>query len=85
MPKKEFALPVLFGGLHSGVTDKTKEHIFGKCLVQSDRYSQTSFRHGLRTDAATRFEKNIDISNTVTVLKRASSYDQRAWWWSNCI
>jgi Phenylalanyl-tRNA synthetase beta subunit len=33
---------------------------------------KTSFRHGLRTDAATRFEKNIDISNTVTVLKRAA-------------
>ena len=33
---------------------------------------KTCFRHGLRTDAATRFEKNIDISNTVTVLKRAA-------------
>ncbi len=33
---------------------------------------KTSFRHGLRTDAATRFEKNVDISNTVNVLKRAA-------------
>ena len=29
-------------------------------------------RHGLRTDAATRFEKGVDISNTVNVLKRAA-------------
>ena len=33
---------------------------------------KTSFRHGLRTDAATRFEKGVDISNTVNVLKRAA-------------
>ncbi|RYZ87267.1 MAG: phenylalanine--tRNA ligase subunit beta [Proteobacteria bacterium] len=33
---------------------------------------KTSFRHGLRTDAATHFEKNIDISNPVNVLKRAA-------------
>lgn len=33
---------------------------------------KTSFRHQLRTDAATRFEKGIDISATVNVLKRAA-------------
>ncbi|MBO9571854.1 MAG: phenylalanine--tRNA ligase subunit beta, partial [Chitinophagaceae bacterium] len=33
---------------------------------------KTSFRHGLRTDAATRFEKNVDISNTLNILKRAA-------------
>ena len=33
---------------------------------------KTSFRHGLRTDAATRFEKGTDISATVTVLRRAA-------------
>src|SRR5678815_5678597 len=31
-----------------------------------------SFYHGLRTDAASRFEKGTDISNTVNVLKRAA-------------
>jgi len=33
---------------------------------------KTSFRHGLRTEAATRFEKGVDISNVVNVLKRAA-------------
>jgi len=33
---------------------------------------KTSFRHGLRTDAASRFEKGTDVSATVTVLKRAA-------------
>ncbi|MFZ8278386.1 phenylalanine--tRNA ligase beta subunit-related protein, partial [Staphylococcus aureus] len=33
---------------------------------------KTSLRHDLRTDAASRFEKGVDISNTVNVLKRAA-------------
>jgi phenylalanyl-tRNA synthetase beta chain len=33
---------------------------------------KTSFRHGLRTDAATRFEKGMDISATLSVLERAA-------------
>jgi phenylalanyl-tRNA synthetase beta chain len=33
---------------------------------------KTSFRHGLRTEAAVRFEKGVDISNVVNVLKRAA-------------
>ena len=36
------------------------------------QYRKTSFRHNLRTDAAIRFEKGVDISNTVNVLKRAA-------------
>ena len=34
---------------------------------------KTSFRLGLRTDAASRFEKGTDISATVSVLKRAAN------------
>ncbi|MEJ7913292.1 MAG: phenylalanine--tRNA ligase beta subunit-related protein, partial [Chitinophagaceae bacterium] len=34
---------------------------------------KTSFRHGLRTDAAARFEKGIDISATVNILQRAAT------------
>ena len=33
---------------------------------------KTSLRHNLRTEAAIRFEKGVDISNTVHVLKRAA-------------
>src|SRR6186713_919568 len=62
----------VFGGLHSGVTDKTKNIFLESAWFNPIDIRKTSFRHGLRTDAATRFEKNIDISNTVTVLKRAT-------------
>jgi phenylalanyl-tRNA synthetase beta chain len=62
----------VFGGLHSGVTDKTKNIFLESAWFNPVDIRKTSFRHGLRTDAATRFEKNIDISNTVAVLKRAA-------------
>lgn len=62
----------IFGGLHSGVTEKTKNIFIESAWFNPLDIRKTSFRHGLRTDAATRFEKNIDISNTVTVLKRAA-------------
>ena len=62
----------VFGGLHSGVTEKTKNIFLESAWFNPVDIRKTSFRHGLRTDAATRFEKNIDISNTVTVVKRAA-------------
>lgn len=62
----------VFGGRHSGVTNATKNIFLESAWFNPVDIRKTSFRHGLRTDAATRFEKNVDISNTVNVLKRAA-------------
>lgn len=62
----------VFGGLHSGVSKSTTAIFLESAWFNPVNIRKTSFRHGLRTDAATRFEKNIDISNTVNVLKRAA-------------
>jgi phenylalanyl-tRNA synthetase beta chain len=62
----------VFGGLGSGVTDSTTSIFLESAFFDPTKIRKTSFRHGLRTDAATRFEKGIDISNTVNVLKRAA-------------
>ena len=62
----------VFGGLHSGVTEKTTNIFLESAWFDPVFIRKTSFRHGLRTDAATRFEKGIDISNTVNVAKRAA-------------
>ncbi|HEU0065305.1 MAG TPA: phenylalanine--tRNA ligase subunit beta [Flavisolibacter sp.] len=62
----------VFGGLNSGVTEKTKNIFIESAWFDPVFIRKTSFRHGLRTDAATRFEKGIDISNTVTIAKRAA-------------
>jgi phenylalanyl-tRNA synthetase beta chain len=62
----------VFGGLHSGVTAQTKNIFLESACFDPITTRKTSFRHGLRTDAATRFEKGTDISATVSVLKRAA-------------
>nr|MBA2746799.1 phenylalanine--tRNA ligase subunit beta [Flavisolibacter sp.] len=62
----------VFGGLHSGVTSSTKNIFLESAWFDPVFIRKTSFRHGLRTDAATRFEKGTDISKTVDVLKRAA-------------
>lgn len=62
----------VFGGLHSGVTDDSRNIFLESAFFDPITIRKTSFRHNLRTDAATRFEKGTDISATVNVLKRAS-------------
>jgi phenylalanyl-tRNA synthetase beta chain len=62
----------VFGGLHSGVTNATKNIFLESACFDPITIRKTSFRHGLRTDAATRFEKGTDISATVNVLRRAA-------------
>ncbi|MBD0284629.1 MAG: phenylalanine--tRNA ligase subunit beta [Flavisolibacter sp.] len=62
----------VFGGLKSGVTDTTKNIFLESAFFDPTTIRKTSFRYNLRTDAATRFEKGIDISQTVNILKRTA-------------
>lgn len=62
----------VFGGMKSGVTANTKNIFLESAWFHPVSIRKTSVRHELRTDAATRFEKGVDISNTVHVLKRAA-------------
>ena len=70
--EKPLCIAGVFGGVNSGVTASTKNIFLESAWFDPGFIRKTSFRHGLRTDAATRFEKGIDISNTVQVLKRAA-------------
>ena len=62
----------VYGGVAGGVTSLTKNIFLESAWFNPQSIRKTSLRHGLRTDAATRFEKGVDISNTVNVLKRAA-------------
>ncbi len=62
----------VFGGLNSGVKPTTTNIFLESACFAATSIRKTSVKHGLRTDAATRFEKGVDISNTVNVLKRAA-------------
>ncbi len=62
----------VYGGIKSGVSAQTKNIFLESAWFNPQSIRKTSIHHGLRTDAATRFEKGVDISNTVNVLKRAA-------------
>src|SRR5579862_6678946 len=63
----------VFGGLASGIGPATKNIFLESAYFNPADIRKSAVRHGLRTDAASRFEKGIDISNTVHVLQRAAS------------
>src|SRR5204862_8083956 len=63
----------IFGGIKSGIEAGTTNIFLESAWFNPVTIRRSSMRHGLRTDAATRFEKNVDISNCVNVLKRAAS------------
>jgi phenylalanyl-tRNA synthetase beta chain len=66
------AIAGVFGGLHSGIHEGTKNIFLESAWFNPTDIRKTSFRHDLRTDAATHFEKGMDISGTVNALKRAA-------------
>lgn len=62
----------VFGGLDSGISEKTTGIFLESAVFNAAYVRKSMLLHNLRTEAAIRFEKGIDISNTVKVLKRAA-------------
>lgn len=62
----------VFGGLKSGVTEKTTDIFLESAYFNPTWIRKTARRHGLYTDASFRFERGIDPNNAVYVLKRAA-------------
>ncbi len=62
----------VFGGIDSGVSDQTRNVFLESAWFHPVSIRKTSFRHQLRTDAATHFEKGVDIGRTADVLQRAA-------------
>src|SRR5450631_1756515 len=63
----------VFGGLNSGIKNTRTDLFLESAWFNPSAIRRTSFRHGLRTDPAIHFEKGMDISGTLTALKRAAS------------
>ncbi len=62
----------VFGGEKSGITNSTTKVFLESAWFTPSFIRKTSMHHGLRTDAATRFEKGVDISQTLYGLHRAA-------------
>ena len=66
----------VYGGLHSGVTAKTKNIFLESAYFRPKTVRKTSKRHNLKTDASFRFERGCDPDITVFAIKRAASLFQ---------
>ncbi len=66
------AIGGVFGGLDSGVSDTTTNIFLESAYFTASYIRRTSLHHGLRTDAATHFEKGVDIANVYNALERAA-------------
>jgi len=62
----------VFGGLHSGVTEKTTRVFIESACFNPVYVRKTGRRHDLHTDASFRFERGTDPNITIWALKRAA-------------
>ena len=62
----------VFGGLLSGVTEKTTAIFLESAYFNPVSIRKSAKRHGLNTDASFRFERGIDPTKVVYALKRAA-------------
>ena len=62
----------VFGGIHSGITEQTKNIFLESAHFSANYVRKTSLHHQLKTDASFRFERGTDPEITVYALKRAA-------------
>jgi phenylalanyl-tRNA synthetase beta chain len=62
----------VFGGLHSGITDKTTNIFLESAYFNPQSVRGTSRRLGINTDASFRFERGVDPDMVITALKRTA-------------
>lgn len=62
----------VFGGIDSGVTEKTTTIFLESANFNPVYVRKTSRRHMLFSDSAFRFERGADVNNTIYALKRAA-------------
>jgi phenylalanyl-tRNA synthetase beta chain len=70
--KEGMCIAGVFGGINSGVTEKTTSVFLESACFDPVSIRKTSKLHGLNTDASFRFERGTDPNITVDALKRAA-------------
>jgi phenylalanyl-tRNA synthetase beta chain len=69
-PSKPLAIAGVFGGLVSGVTDKTTSVFVESAYFNPGTIRKSAKTHGLNTDASFRYERGCDPDITILALKR---------------
>lgn len=70
--EKPMCIAGVFGGLHSGVTEKTTSIFLESACFEPVHVRKTAKLHGLKTDSSFRFERGTDPEMTVFALRRAA-------------
>ena len=66
----------VYGGLKSGVTEKTKRLFLESAYFNPKSIRKTSKRHNLKTDSSFRYERGCDPDITVFAIRRAANLIQ---------
>ncbi|HKC67570.1 MAG TPA: phenylalanine--tRNA ligase subunit beta, partial [Bacteroidia bacterium] len=71
--KNAMCIAGVFGGLHSGVTDKTTAIFLESAYFDASSVRKTAKHLGLKTDSSFRFERGTDPDMTINALNRAAN------------
>ncbi|NND77205.1 MAG: phenylalanine--tRNA ligase subunit beta [Flavobacteriales bacterium] len=74
--KEGMCIGGVFGGIKSGVTEKTKNVFLESAYFDPVSIRKSAKRHQLNTDASFRFERGVDPEKTLVALKRAAALIQ---------
>ena len=74
--KEGMCIAGVYGGLNSGVTEKTHSIFLESAYFNPVSIRKTSKRHHLKTDAAFRFERGTDPNITMYAIRRAANLIQ---------
>jgi phenylalanyl-tRNA synthetase beta chain len=70
--ERPVAIGGVFGGLHSGIMEKTRNIFLESAYFDPVSIRLTSKRHSINTDASFRFERGADPDMTIFALKRCA-------------
>ncbi len=71
--KDAICIAGVFGGLHSGVSDKTTAIFLESAYFDATSVRRTAKHLGLKTDSSFRFERGTDPEMTLTAMNRAAN------------
>ncbi len=67
------ALAGVMGGLHSGISDATKDVLLESAAFNPSNVRATARRHGLGTDSSHRFERGVSLETVEAAGRRAAA------------
>jgi len=70
--EKPACIAGVMGGLDSEITESTRNLLFESAVFNGTSIRLTSKKLGLRTEASSRYEKGLDVNNTIDVVNRAA-------------